>query len=339
MRRFIRFSCPLPVLAGTVLLLLAGPLQADRVDGLYEAEGVFEEDRAAGFADALEQVLVRVTGRRDVAGREEARAVLDNAESYAQQFRQPAPGRLWVAFDGAALERELAQAGLPVWGADRPATLLWVAVDAGGGSRFVLSSGAESGVEARLRDTLRAAAARRGIPVMFPLMDAEDRSRASFAEVWGGFEDSILAASARYGADAVLVGRMNAGDPGFVRWTLLDESGSQRWSGALEQSIDRVADVFAARFAVASTGGISAVNLAVSGIAGVEDYARVRRFLERLTAVESCAVERVEGEEVLFRLTLRGDAAALEEAIGLGRLLSREPSVPGEPGLRYRVSR
>jgi hypothetical protein len=338
-RRFIRFLSLLPVLAGMALLLVAGPLRADRVDGLYEAEGVFEDDRAAGFEDALAQVLVRVTGRRDIAGRDEARAVLENAQSYAQQFRQPAPGRLWVAFDGAALERDLAQLGVPVWGADRPATLLWVAVDAGGGSRFVLSSGAESGVETRLRDALRAAAVRRGIPVMFPLMDAEDRSRASFAEVWGGFEDSILAASARYGADAVLVGRMNASDPGFVRWTLLDESGSQRWSGGLEESIDRVADVFAARFAVVSSGGASVVNLAVSGVASVEDYARVLRFLERLTAVESCTVERVEGEEVLFRLALRGDAAALEEAIGLGRLLSREPSAPGDPGLRYRVSR
>jgi len=336
---FIRFLSSLPLAAGMVLLLAAAPLQADRVDGLYEAEGAFEEDRADGFVDALRQVLVRITGRRDIASREEARAVLENAQGFAQQFRQPAPGSLWVAFDGAALERELGQRGLPVWGPDRPATLLWVAVDAGGGRRFVLSSGAESRAETRLRDTLRAAAARRGIPVMFPLMDAEDRSRASFAEVWGGFEDSILAASARYGADAVLVGRMSAGDPAFVRWTLLDENGSQRWSGGLEESIDRVADQFAARFAVLSSGGDATVNLAVAGIASVDDYARVLRFLERLTAVDSCVVERVEGDEVLFRLTLRGDSAALQEAIGLGRLLDRVPATPGDPGLRYRVSR
>jgi len=36
---------------------------------------------------------------------------------------------------------------------------------------------------------------------------------------------------------------------------------------------------------------------------------------------------------------VRGDSAALEEAIGLGRVLSRELPAPGEPGLRYRVSR
>jgi hypothetical protein len=338
-RRFIRFLSHAPLLAGMALVLAAGPLPADRVDGLYEGEGAFADDRAEAFADALAQVLVRITGRRDIAGRAEARALLDNAASYAQQFRQPAPGTLWVAFDGAALERALADAGLPVWGPDRPATLLWVAVDAGGGRRFVLSSGAESEVETRLRDALLAAAARRGIPVMFPLMDAEDRARASFAEVWGGFEDAIMAASARYGADAVLVGRVNASDAGFARWTLLDESGSQRWSSGLEESLDRVADLFAARFAVVSSGESATVRLAVDGVESTADYARVLRFLERLTAVESCSVERVEGQEVLFRLGLRGDSAALEEAIGLGRVLSREPPAPGEPGLRYRVSR
>ena len=339
MRRFIRFLSHASVLAGVALVLAAGPLSADRVDGLYEAEGAFADDRGEAFADALAQVLVRITGRRDVAGRAEARAVLDNAESYAQQFRQPAPGKLWVAFDGAALERALGEAGLPVWGADRPVTLLWVAVDAGGGRRFVLSSGAETEIEARLRDTLLAAAARRGIPVMFPLMDAEDRALASFAEVWGGFEDSIMAASARYGADAVLVGRVTAEDSGFARWTLLDEGGSQRWSGGLEDSLDRVADLFAARFAIVPSGETATVRLAVDGVASTADYARVLRFLERLTAVESCSVERVEGEEVLFRLALRGDSAALEEAIGLGRVLSREPPAPGEQRLRYRVSR
>ena len=338
MRHFIPPFLRLAAVAALALLAPASA-HADRVEGLYAAEVELEQDRDAAFGAALEQVLVRVTGRRDIAAREEAAPLLADAAAYAQQFRQPAAGRLWVAFDGAALEAELARRGLPVWGADRPLTLLWVATDTGGGSRFVVASGAELEAEAQIRDALLEAARRRGLPVMFPLMDAEDRARASFAEVWGGFDDAILAASARYGADAVLVGRVNAADPGFARWTLLEDSGTQRWSGSLAESIDRLADQFAARFGVVSSGGVRPLRLGVAGIGSVEDYARVLRSLERLTAVEGLSVERVEGDSAVFRLTLRGTPEALAEAIALGRVLSPEPARPAGVDLGYRVAR
>jgi hypothetical protein len=326
------------VLAGAMLL---GPVpaRADRVEGLYEAEVPLEDDREAAFGAALAEVLTRVTGRRDIAGREEARELLGNAAAFAQQFRQPVPDRLWVAFDGAALEAELARLGLPVWGPDRPVTLLWVAMDAGGGRRFVVASGAELAREANLRDSLQDTAARRGIPVMFPLMDAEDRARASFAEVWGGFEDSIRAASARYGADAVLVGRLSAEDPGFGRWTLLEASGSQRWTGGAGESIERVADLFAARLAVVSSGELRPLRMSVAGIESVDDYARVMSFLARLTAVQSLSLERLEGDTATFRLALRGTTGGLAEAIALGRLLEREAAGTDGAELAYRVLR
>jgi hypothetical protein len=331
---------PLFVLALALAALLApAPAGADRVEGLYEAEVPVDDSRDAAFGAALAEVLVRITGRRDIAGRQEVRALVGNAAAFAQQFRSPAPDRLWVAFDGAALEAELEQLGLPVWGPDRPVTLLWVAVDAGGGRRFVVASGTELAREAELRESLQEAAARRGIPIMFPLMDAEDRAQASFAEVWGGFEDSIRAASGRYGADAVLVGRLSADDPGFGRWTLLDDNGSERWTGGAAESIERVADQFAARLAVVSSGELRPVRLAVAGIASVEDYARVMRFLARLTAVQDLSLERLEGDTAVLRVALRGSTGGLAEAIALGRVLEREPAGTGGAELSYRVLR
>lgn len=338
MRRFHPvFSLPLLGLA-LAALLACGPARADRVDGLYEAEvAVVDGDREAAFGAALAEVLVRITGWRDIATRPEAQALLANAASYAQQFRQPAPDRLWVAFDGAALESELARLELPVWGADRPVTLLWVAMDAGGGRRFVVASGAEQTREAELRNALQDAARRRGIPIMFPLMDAEDRAQASFAEVWGGFEDSIRAASRRYGADAVLVGRLSAADGDFGRWTLLEGDGAQRWTGGAAESLGRVADLFAGRFAVVSSGASRPVLVEVVGLDSVEDYARVMLFLERLTAVQALSLERLEGDAAVFRLVLRGSTEALAESIALGRLLERNLAGSGAE-LSYRVA-
>ena len=326
------------LVAGLALLVAAPPAGAARVDGLYQAEVELVDGREAAFRAALGKVLVRVTGRRDAAQRPELAELLDNAAAYAQQFRQPAPDRLWAAFDGAALERELTRLEQPVWGAERPSTLLWIAVDAGGGKRFVVASGAELAEEADVRAQAVEAARERGIPVVFPLRDAEDRARASFAEVWGGFEDSILAASQRYGADAVLVGRLAAGDMGHGRWTLYGADGAERWSGGVADSIGRLADGFAARFAVVSSGGARTIRVAVAGVDTVEDYGRISQFLGRLTAVQSFGVESVERDQVVFRVAMRGEPATLDEAVRLGGVLRPAAGQPGHD-LSYRVAR
>jgi uncharacterized protein len=321
--------------AGLALWFAGGPADAARVEGLYQAETSFDGDRDAAFREALGVVLVRITGRRDVTDRPEVAPLLANAAAYAQQYSQPAPDRFWAAFDGAALERELGQLGQPIWGTERPSTLLWIAVDAGGGKRFVVASGDELDEEAAIREELLAAARSRGLPTVFPLMDAEDRAHASFAEVWGGFEDSILAASARYGADAVLVGRLATDDLGHGRWTLYAADGIERWNGGIGASIDRLADLFAARFAVVSSGESPVVRLEVAGVDSIADYGRISRFLGGLTAVESLGVETVAGDTIVFRVSLRGQPETLDEAIRLGGLLRPDGLRP----LSYRVAR
>jgi uncharacterized protein len=323
---------------GLALAIAMNPVDAARVAGLYEADVEMTEGREQAFGAALGEVLVRVTGRRDVTARAEVAPLLASAADYAQQFRQPTPDRLWVSFDGAALERELTRLNQPVWGADRPNVLLWIAVDAGGGQRFVLASGAESEEEVQIHAMVTDAAERRGVPVLFPLMDAEDRAVASFPEVWGGFEDSVLAASERYGADVVLVGRLAAGDLGYGRWTMFGADGIDRWSAGVSDSIDRVADGFAARFAVVSSGDNRTIRLAVSGLDSVEDYGRINRFLGGLTAVEALGIETVEGDQVVFRVSLRGEAATLDEAVRLGGLLQPDGTW-SEQELNYRVAR
>jgi uncharacterized protein len=323
--------------AGMLFVLASAPAQGARVPGLYQAEVEYEGDRNAGFRAALAVVLVRITGRRDAAERPEARPLFADASAFAQQFREPAPGRLWAAFDGAALERELARLGLPVWGAERPSTLLWIAIDAAGGRRFVVAASPEQEEEVEVHEAVAAAAERRGIPVVFPLLDAEDRAQASFAEVWGGFEEAIRAASERYAVDAILVGRLSAEDGGRGRWSLYTAEGEERWTGELVESIDRVADLHAARFSVVASGEARVVRLVVSGVASVEDYGRVSRFLGGLTAVESLGVERVEGERITFRVAMRGEAATLDEAIRLGGLLRPDSGRDGE--LSYRIPR
>jgi uncharacterized protein len=329
-----------PALAAGLLLCLytVGVAQGARMDGLYEAEVELEGSREQGFREALGKVLVRITGRPDAAGSPALEPLSESAANYVQQFRQAGPNRLWVSFDGAALERELGRLGQPVWGAERPNTLFWVAVDGGGDRRFIVASEAELSEEAEVRERILAAARTRGIPVVLPLLDAEDRAQAPFAEIWGDFEDSIRRASERYGVDAVLVGRLVAGDFPRGRWTLYESDGVERWTGGIDHGVQRLADLHAARFAVVTSGQSRALRLTVSGVGSVEDYGRVSRFLGGLTAVESLGVESVDDDRVVFRVALRGDPATLDEAVRLGGLLQPE-RLPGERELSYRVAR
>lgn len=319
-------------------LLLASPGWAARPEGLYAAEVEYEGNQQAAFESALGEVLVKLTGRRDAASAPELQPLIASAADFVQQFRSPSPGFLWVSFDGSSLAARLTELGQPVWGGERPSTLLWLAVDLGGGRRFVVASEAESEDEAMLRQAALDEADRRGLPLVLPLVDAEDRAKAPFSELWGGFDDAILEASRRYGVDAVLVGRLAAGDFDRGRWTLLFGDSTERWTGGVVDSIGRVADAFASRYAVVSTGESGAIRLVVSGVDSIEDYGRVSRFLGEMTAVQALHLETVRADRVVFRVSLRGGASVLDQAVRLGGLL--EADGPASPELlSYRVRR
>ena len=80
----------------------------------------------APFQAAMKTVLVRVTGRRYADEDPALAPLVSNARRYVQQYRAAPDNQLWVAFDGPAIERWLTQNGQPLWGHERPATLVLV---------------------------------------------------------------------------------------------------------------------------------------------------------------------------------------------------------------------
>jgi uncharacterized protein len=124
------------VVFAVLLLLLAVPpaglAQDVSLGDLYAAEVPLpvRDQRAvdAAFDEALERVLLRVTGRRDVAEDPQTAALRGQARALVEQWSYTRQG-LWARFDAIALERELRALGLPVWGAERPLVLAWIALD------------------------------------------------------------------------------------------------------------------------------------------------------------------------------------------------------------------
>lgn len=327
---------------GLVALVTTMPIAAVPLTGLYTAavpvSDTSPESRPAAYSRALARVLTRVTGARGIAQADAAAPLLENAEQFVQQYTYHDDGQLWVAFDGRALQNALAAAGLPVWGADRPEVLIWLAVDYGRGARRLV--GADDGGSAQR--AVDAIAKERGVPIVWPLLDTQDRGNIALADVWGGFETKIRDASRRYGADATLVARLSrgAGNRLYGRWQLTSGGENITFEGGIRDGMHAVADYFGGRLAM-QAGGDAAQSLLieVDGIRDVESYARTLSYLEKLTASERVQVEFMADSTVFFRVSTRGDASRLAAAIEVGRVLVPVSDGPEVSGLRYRYAR
>lgn len=129
MRNFIRtVRTAGPALAAAVACIAAwvAPVVARADVPLYEVAvplaGATPEDRAAGMAEALRAVAVRASGRREAATHPAIAGA--NPAKYVQRYSTTTDRMLKVGFDGRAVEQLLQQAGLPLWPAERPVTVI-----------------------------------------------------------------------------------------------------------------------------------------------------------------------------------------------------------------------
>ncbi len=348
--RAVAAACALPVWAAVCL-----PAWAVPVPDIY-AESVPLADQStaatsAAFTEALRRVLVKATGRA-AAGQDNS--LLDrfgDPAAMVQQYRRDAAGSLWAQFDATLVRRGLAAADMPVWGDDRPLTVVWLAYDSGAGEREVLSSGAvDTATAVALRQEVQDAARSRGVPVVLPLRDSQELAAVAYADVWGDFTAPLTQASARYQADAVLIGRARLFPPGMpdVRWTLLVGGERMEWRGGIADGPQGLAERLSQRMAVSGAGGTVALLLAVDGIRTLDDYGAVLACLQGLYTVESLAVATVAGEAVTFSLRLRGDREQFARALAVRRVIvpvsadtasaqGDSPSIVG-PVMNYRMA-
>ena len=328
------------LLVGVCLLAVGQVAQAVRLDALFQAEvpaaGRTAEARREALTRALGQVLVRVTGDETVVGDPAVQPLLRDAGRYVVQYRfsePPADPRdeensgpellLWAQFDEVALARALREHGLPYWGRDRPDVLVWLAVD-DHGNRFLVSETSDDPLASALRES----AQRRGLPVNLPLLDLQDQQAVHFSDLWGGFFGPVQRASERYRPQVVLIGRVGSAAAGWSgQWSLLGAGASSEWSvhGATpEEVVDRgVAEavgLLATQYAMVDTTPGSRL-LAVRGVTGLGDYARVQRYLASLSPVEQVQVALVGPDQVRFALRLNAPEQNLLQLIRLGRVL------------------
>ncbi|MDH3954990.1 MAG: DUF2066 domain-containing protein, partial [Gammaproteobacteria bacterium] len=187
-----------------VSLVLSLPAAAVEVATLFTAEVAYDQEssdpRADAYEAALQEILLRVSGSGIANNPEVLAELFPNPASYVVQFRPGADETLWVSFDGQAIERTLRGAGQTFWGAERPLTLVWLAVDWGQGEREIIAADDPDRTQQEsrsidrdrlLRERLLEIAERRGLPLVFPLLDTTDLQSVTFADIWGGFDEMM----------------------------------------------------------------------------------------------------------------------------------------------------
>jgi len=302
-----------------------------RVDDLYSATVPLSPNAANplndAFGRALGEVLVKVTGLPDAGSAAARVGVLSDAGKLVQQYSRLPGNKLSARFDPRAVRRALDAGGLPVWAENRPLVAIWLAVDTGAGRRLILSEGSDESERTlaqvdELRDALLQSADSRGLPMVLPLVDAQDLGVVTFADIWGDFPGPVTQASQRYGADAILIGRTRSADVANdqVRWTLTIGNERAAWQGTIVSGPAQAADILAQRLATyADSAGT--LRVLVRNVDTLEQYGQLRKYFAGLSIVEQSSVAHVNANDLEFELVVRGDAQRLERTLNRSRLL------------------
>lgn len=345
---------PLPALwlAAFFALMLAmapAPAAAVTVSGLYNVDvpvsGSGQDALAQGYADGLARVFVRISGTREVLAFDGVPALLANAESLLLSYQvlrdDNGQSRLSMAFGAVGVNRALASVEAPVWGANRPLTLAWVAVEDRGVRTLVTGNGAgqadDSGNGAWSSAFARAAR-ERGLPVTLPSTEFNG-NREMLSDIWGQFTGRVRKASEGVEHDVLALVRVSrSGGQWRAGWVFegaklnsSEESVSADTREALAETlVNRWAELYAGRYAVAAgeVGDLPQVDIVLRGVTSVSDYGKASQVLEGLTPVVKVGASRVKGEQLTLRVAFSGELSQLKQYIALD---SRFVPVKGEP--------
>ncbi|WP_409288999.1 DUF2066 domain-containing protein [Pseudomonas sp. KCJK8927] len=313
-------------LAAGCLSLASAIVQAETVSGLYQVrepiEGQGAEARAQATGKALDTLVLRLTGDPKAAQSPALAGLRKDPQQIINQVATEAgpPESVLVEFDPGSTERALRQAGLALWGNNRPSILGWWLNESAEGSSLV-GDGQSSA------QPLRRAAQHRGLPLRLPLADLQEQLVANGKQLEGKDPAPLREVSERYGADALLAVHAQEADGKWQgKWQLW--LGDKREQGNAEGA-DQAALADAVMLAVSNRlapryvtrpGASGALQVQVQGM-NLQRYAELSRVLEPFGP----RLQLADGKTLTYQVT--GNPDQLRAQLGLAKL----QEVPADP--------
>ena len=302
----------------------------------------------------FKEVLVRKSGSSEILRSPEVQRAYRKVTSYLQRFEYASqednsefPYEIALYFEPRLIDNLIQEAKMPLWGSNRPLTIIWLAVEENFERKIVL----ESEEEQSLYPILKENAVRRGLPIIMPLMDLEDELAVSISDIWGRFPSTIKQASLRYPSDVVMYGRINQvgetwqGKFGYINqdqevaFDALGESQQEVIANMMDTLADRLCDKYCV---VQEIGQKNELLINVTDISNFKQFKAAENYLADLSSVNKVEVIKVTKYDVLFKLTLLGQINSTVEGIALSQKMiaveppeetQQEPSNPNEDGL------
>jgi hypothetical protein len=325
-------------------LFASGVARAALVEDLYTivlpVPDQTTTQRLEVFNEAFREVVVKVSGSSEALANPGLARPLKNSSRYVLQFRyinrksdadeSGEAGQLLLSttFNQNLLEQLLRENQVPIWGKERPSTLFLVSFDVN--KNVALVSGDTT---PEITDELEQAAQRKGLPVLFPLLDLEDRVLLGVADVIELNEENIMALADRYGPDAVLVGQITGrvGKGWHGSWQLRLATRIFNWEfrgktrgELIDSAVAQLARTLATEYAL-ETVEITEddVLLQISEMGGLQDHQRTALYLQSLDAVKSVRLVLIHEDRVTYRIALRHSVQDLQQLISLGSRLEQ----------------
>lgn len=217
-------------LAVSLLLLVqcfgfAAHLHAAQQVDIYRSQALVksqsESERNAAARATFGELIVRVSGQRNALDNPVIRAAVPNAQNYLFGFSYKSSNEkliegarsftalaLQLDYEPQAISKLLKEAQLPIWPAQRPKLLVWLVSKDQRGLSLV--------PEVIDMQALNGAASYRGLPLVFPKLDQTEEMLLSAGDLWDLNLEKIKAASIRYKADAILIGRYTPSSMGPI---------------------------------------------------------------------------------------------------------------------------
>ena len=197
-------------------------------DNLYRAQTVLtgqgEANRIIGFATCLEDVLIKVSGAPRLAGDPRLQPYKSRASDFVKTYRyhdkmsgtptrdeqgtRDRPYDLFVDFDDEKINDVLKKLDVTPW-LSRPALSVFVAMEQGSRTTIVTSDARQTDLQ---RDSLRAAADKRGMSMVLPDDAALVRSSLTGPGLATTSSAALSPLVAAQGADVVLIGHLRWDD-------------------------------------------------------------------------------------------------------------------------------
>lgn len=296
------------------LSLLSLPALAAPVAGLYQVrEAVADqqpESRDAAMQKALQTLVQRLTGDAKAAQSSALESLRKDPQQIVSQYGYE-DDVLVVEFDPASTDRQLRQAGLALWGANRPAILAWWLTESPEGAQLVGESQSAAAV-------LRSAAQHRGLPLRLPLADLSEQLLGTADVLLANDPQALREASERYAADALLaVQASESGGSWQATWRLwLGEEREQGKAEAADQAaladavMLAVNERLAPRFLV-KPGAAQSLTLVIEG-ADLSRFAALERLLEPFAA----RLQEIDGQRLTYQVNASPEQLRAQLALG-----------------------